>query len=740
MKKIRHFVVIVAITCTAAVQILAGSAVKRLSTAADGSEGVAIGCNRAGGETRCNGRSRFQSSSADGRYVAFVAAADNLVPNDTNDTSDIFVKDRITGAIVRASTTSTGGQANEASTAGFTGSHHPSISANGRFVAFESYASNLVPGDTNDQPDVFVKDLQTGALVRAGFNGAQGDYAQWAPILSADGRYIAFISTSTTLYPDFGSTIRAYRFDIQTGSTVTVAGGQTTINDRDFDVNPGAALAISSDGRYVTFGGKEIGFTWWRVIRRDLVDRTLAVASVSNGGNSANGHSAQANTLFESQNIDMTPDGRYVVFTSDATNLDPGDNDTNRDVYLRDFQTSTTTLITKSPSGQTLGNISYNVSISADARFVAFEMFIAATGKTDMFLADRTLDRIHEAPYTPNSGGSLLHPSISDNGRFLSFSSSRGDLVPNDMNSGAGIADVFSIDLLSAESHRNHADFDGDSLADISVFRPSDGNWYWLRSSNGQFNVAHWGANGDIPVAADLDGDARTDLVVFRPSNGVWYILNSSTGTLSIQQFGQNGDKPVAADYDGDERADIAVFRPADAVWYIAHSSGGPRFQQWGLSTDRPVVGDFDGDGRSDLGVFRPSNGVWYMMESPSGAFRAIQFGANSDRPVAADYNGDGITDLAVFRPSSGIWYFNLSHRFLPQVNPPLRYDFAALQWGIAQDLPVPADFDGDGRADPSVFRTTNGVWYVSQSSIGTRIQQFGVSTDVPPTFAAESN
>jgi len=721
-------------------QVPGMSAVKRVSTAGDGSQGSVVGCSHVGGGTQCEARSKVQSISADGRFIAFTSISDNLVPNDTNLTADIFVKDRLTGAILRASTNSSGIQANDAFGPGsFTGSHAASISADGRFVAFESYASNLVPGDTNDDLDVFVKDLQTGAITRALFNGGQGDHAQYAPALSANGRYVAFISTSTNLYPQDPATFRVYRYDLQTGniSVVAAPNGPGTLN-----INTSASLSISSDGRYVAFGGKETGFTWWRVIRRDLVANTLAVASVTNDGNSANGHSASGNTLAEDQNIDMSPDGRFVVFTSDATNLDPGDMDTNRDVYLRDFQTSTTSLVSRGTNNQTLGGVCYNVSVSGDGRFAAFDSTIVGLDLRDIriFVRDRQFNTLRNAPYAPASTAGVFHPAIADNGRFMSFHSTRGDLVPNDTNSGSGLPDVFAVDLLAAPSHRNDADFDGEALSDLSVFRPSDGNWYWLTSGSGQFSVAHWGANGDVPVAADVDGDARTDLAVFRPSNGVWYIVNSSTGTVSIQQFGQNGDKPVAADYDGDEKADIAVFRPGDGVWYIAQSGGGFRFQQWGQSTDRPVVGDFNGDGRSDLTVFRPATGVWYMLESPLGVFRAIPFGVSSDRPVAADYNGDGITDLAVFRPSSGVWYFDLSHRMLPQINPPLQYDFAALQWGTTQDLPAPADVDGDGRADPSVFRTTTGVWYVSQSNLGTRIQQFGTTGDVPIAFASESN
>jgi Tol biopolymer transport system component len=727
-----------------ALSVFAGSAVVRVSTSSSGAQANAVACARPNGETKCNARSSFQSISADGRYGAFTSIADNLVANDTNETADIFVKDRLTGAVVRVSTDANGIQANEAAQGGFTGSHHPSISADGRFIAFESYASNLVPGDTNDRIDVFVKDIQTGAIIRILFNGSQGDESQFRPVLSANGRYVAFISTSRNIYPSFASTFRMYRYDTQTGGVVTVAGGQSTISDRDFDVNSSSSPAISADGRYIAISAKEVGFTWWRVIRRDMVANSLSVASVTNDGHSANGHSSQGNALAVDQNLDMTPDGRYVVFTSDAINLDPGDTTTNRDVYLRDFQTQSTNLVTKNSNNVTLGKVSYNVSISADGRFIAFDSSPNGSSDVTISVLDRQFNLIRNAPYTTSAAGGgtgLYHPVLSDNGRFLSFYSNRSDLIPNDTNSGGGLADVFRVDLLASPSHRNQSDFDGEGLADFSVFRPSNGNWYWLRSNDFAYaNPGQWGLNGDLPVAADFDGDAKTDLAVFRPSNGFWYMIRSATNTLSSQQWGLTGDRPVAGDYDGDSMTDLAVWRPSDTKWYIALSGGGFRIEQWGLVADRPVVGDFDGNGKTDLVVYRPANGTWYMREDPqSGADRSILFGLAGDRPVPADYNGDGITDLAVYRPSNGTWYFNKSRRQPPNSSFPLVYDYSSIQWGLTEDLPVPSDFDGDGRADISLFRPSEGVWYQIQSLKGENVLQFGLSGDVPVGYASES-
>jgi hypothetical protein len=137
-------------------------------------------------------------------------------------------------------------------------------------------------------------------------------------------------------------------------------------------------------------------------------------------------------------------------------------------------------------------------------------------------------------------------------------------------------------------------DFDGDGLTDPTVVRTfAQGMfWYSLRSSTNytQFTTHQFGSEGDIPAAESFDVDSRTDIAVFRPSNGYWYVLRSSDGQFQAQQFGASGDKPQPADYDGDGRADFAVFRPSAGAWYILRS-GDNQFaaKQWGTSTDIPV-------------------------------------------------------------------------------------------------------------------------------------------------------
>ena len=135
----------------------------------------------------------------------------------------------------------------------------------------------------------------------------------------------------------------------------------------------------------------------------------------------------------------------------------------------------------------------------------------------------------------------------------------------------------------------------------------------------------------------DGDGDGISDLTVFRPSTGEWYRLNSSSGQFSGVAFGASTDLPTGGDFDGDGLSDISVFRPANGYWYRLNSSNGTFVAvPFGAAADRPVATDFDGDGKTDIAVFRPSNGTWYFLRSSDGSFGGIAFGQNGDIPLQA--------------------------------------------------------------------------------------------------------
>ncbi len=206
-----------------------------------------------------NGVSSLPSTSADGRFIAFASEASNLVDNDTNGVTDVFVRDRVSGITMRVSVDSSGTQVNGTSS-------YPSISADGRYIAFESDATNLVPGDTNEMTDVFVRDRELGVTTRVSVDSAGNEAFHGPglffekgsinPFISRDGRYVAFTSTANNLTSVNNTYHDTFVHDRETGittwaSTPLTPGDYGSIADRLFKRRP--PTPISADGRYVAF-------------------------------------------------------------------------------------------------------------------------------------------------------------------------------------------------------------------------------------------------------------------------------------------------------------------------------------------------------------------------------------------------------------------------------------------------------------------------------------------------------
>lgn len=282
----------------------------------------------------------------------------------------------------------------------------------------------------------------------------------------------------------------------------------------------------------------------------------------------------------------------------------------------------------------------------------------------------------------------------------------------------------FVFRLKSSPNYRPF-DFDADGKSDISIFRPSSGQW-WLEQS-GSGTVAHtFGGATDRIAPGDYTGDGRADVAVYRPASGEWLILRSEDFTYYSFPFGSPADIPVSGDFDGDGKTDAAVYRPANGIWFILRSGGGTTIESFGIDGDQPVASDYDGDGITDIAVFRPSNGQWWLKRSSAGIF-AVTFGTSTDRTVPGDYTGDGRADIALYRPSTGEWLILRSEDF----------SFYSFPFGIATDTPAPGDYDGDGRFDAAVFRSSAAIWYVQRSTAGLLIRSFGAPTDlaVPNAF-----
>lgn len=318
---------------------------------------VSLSSSGAQGEWDCDN----PSISADGRYVAFTSAASNLVPGDTNGSTDVFVHDRLTGQTIRVSVDSGGNQANS-----YCGTR--SISDDGRHVAFWTNASNLVPADTNNCADGFVHDRATGQTTRVNVDssGSEANEECRTLSMSGDGRFVAFSTVADNMVPgDSNGYEDAFVHDRVTGQTTRVSVGSGGIQGNLPSWDP----ALSSDGRYVVFQSaaknlveSDTNNTWDTLVHDRVTGRT-ARASVSSGG-------VEGNNFCEWSSI--SNDGRWVVFMSLASNLVPGDTNNFWDVFAHDLSTLETTRMSVDSFGGESNLGGMKPSISADGAQIAF--------------------------------------------------------------------------------------------------------------------------------------------------------------------------------------------------------------------------------------------------------------------------------------------------------------------------------------------------------------------------------
>ncbi|MEZ5306170.1 MAG: VCBS repeat-containing protein [Pyrinomonadaceae bacterium] len=330
-------------------------------------------------------------------------------------------------------------------------------------------------------------------------------------------------------------------------------------------------------------------------------------------------------------------------------------------------------------------------------------------------------DYCHSLKYLLGSGGYTLYlagETDSGNPDHFPVTSNAYDTSFN----GGRDAFVSKIGFTKAPSNQNRFDFDGDSKADIAIFRPNGGEWWYLRSSDGGNNAFSFGASTDIATPGDFSGDGRSDFAFWRPSTGEWYVLRSENASFYAFPFGTTGDIPAPGDYDGDGKTDAAVFRPSTGTWFILRSSDSQvTVQPFGANGDKPLVGDFDNDGKDDIAIYRPGVSQYWLLRSTLGTV-AYQFGNSGDNAFAGDFTGDGTADIGFFRPSTREWFVLRSED----------QTYFAFGFGAAGDRPIPADYDGDGVTDPAVFRPGSNQWFLVQSTAGIQVYTFGSAGDRP--------
>jgi len=384
--------------------------------------------------------------SPDGRYVVFSSASTNLVPGDTNGVRDVFLRDRRAGVTERLSVDSAGAQANGDSDGAM-------VSADGRFVAFTSLATNLVAGDSNGTADAFVRDRVTGVTERVTIdtNGIEGNAGGAATSVSADGRFTVFTSESSNLVPiDTNNASDVFLRDRQTGTTEMISRTVTAQGD-----GPSYGGCISADGRFVAFCSSA-----HNLVSADtngvpdvfVCDRTLPGVVIRVDVDSSGVQLTLPPSSDDSISAWISPDGQYIGFYSLASNLVAGDTNGAFDIFLHHLASGLTERVSLDGNGlQGNGDSIGTGSISYGGRYVVF--YSVATNlvsgdtnqKGDVFLRDRQVGTTQRL--SVDSGGEQSNGyEVSDNvtttwdGSMTMFDSLATNLVPQDTN---GHGDVF---------------------------------------------------------------------------------------------------------------------------------------------------------------------------------------------------------------------------------------------------------------------------------------------------------
>ncbi len=365
--------------------------------------------------------------SLDGRFVAFASGAQGLVTGDTNGKPDVFLRDRVAGTTTRVSVTSGGGQGNGRSDL-------PSISRDGRYVAFFSQATNLVSGDTNGRSDIFVRDVVAGSTRRVSIPaaGGQANGDSSFPSISDNGQQVAFSSAASNLVSGDGNGLQdIFVRDLAAGTTSRVSVSSTGAGGNGPSIVPrisgnGDVVAFVSDAANLvpgdTNGSRD-------VFARVRSTNTTQLVSVGVGG-------APADSL--SADPALSRDGRYVAFDSSASNLVPGDTNGFQDVFVRDRLAGTTQLVSAWPSGTPSNMLSTAPDISENGQIVVFVSQLSDAGAlTNVYRRTRGTGVTQLAsvglsgqPANNNSFGA----SVSPDGQHAGFTSTASNLVAGDTN------------------------------------------------------------------------------------------------------------------------------------------------------------------------------------------------------------------------------------------------------------------------------------------------------------------
>lgn len=525
-----------------------------------------------------NSTSYSSSLSRDGRHVAFLSAADNLVAGDTNARVDAFVRDMSTGAIDRVNVSDLGAQATGGPGGGV--SAFPDITPDARYVAFDADTTNLDGAGSNGSYDVFVRDRQLAQTTRAStsLTNTDGNGDSSNPVISDDGSIVVFESYASNLVAgDTNGTADVFVRDLSDNSITRVSLHSDGTQGDSYSLEP----AVSADGRWIAFYSAASNFVagdtnnMLDIFLHDRVTGTTVLASRGING-AANDGSYEAS---------LSGDGRYVAFWSDANNLVVGDTNGINDVFVYDRVAQTTERVSVSSSGaQIADGGSFEPAISDDGRRVAFwtdsiDLFdLRANAAADVVVHDRrSRTTVRVSAKTDGSAGNHYSytPAISPDGLYVSYDTETTDLVAGDTNN--------EIDVLL---HR--------------LASPS-GTGYWMVAADGGVfpfgDAGYYGSTGDTPLNQPIVAVAST------PTNRGYWLVARDGGVFPF------GD----AQFHG-STGDLRLNQPIVAAIATASGRG-----YWLVALDGGVFAFGDAQFLGSTGDIRLNQPIVAGMSTPSG-------------------------------------------------------------------------------------------------------------------------
>ena len=644
---------------TLLVSVMAGDAGADTFVPPPGAHIVSVSTNGTPGNAATAGI----SIDDDGRFVVLESFASNLVSGDTNDFTDVFLRDRDTDgdglydeagfvSTVRVSVANDEAQANFFNRAG-------NVSDDGRYVSFWSAADNLVAGDTNNLPDVFVRDLLTGTTERVTVTSSEAQLEGFPErhFMSADGNRVTF------------------------------------------DHNDG-----------VLTGGE--GPTPYQAFIRDRAAGTTIQYSVGSDGTPADEPSAPG---------PMSADGRYALFATQDENMVGDDASGTSDLFVRDLTDGTTRRMNVDAQGDRLGGTYFGVfpvHISRSGRYVSFGLFGGIDSSIWLHDRDVDVDGIFDEPGEIATrqvdrgadGTRIFHTfelaslsdtgSVSDDGRFVYFESLQGR------------SRVASI-------HDRDADVDGlfdeaGAMELITVVKspPFPTNLFvGFGEISGDGHHALWStfdfsSNDGQAYVSDVEPVPFTAVTPGFVRGNQWFLTNNLDETSNYRPipYGNSDETKVVGDWNADGATDIGVVRGNQ--WLLS-TDRDPKAEigcRFGLPSDRKIAGDWDGDGDSTPGIVRGN--VWHLSDECDGdAEHVLAYGSSSDTKLAGDWDGDSVFTPGVVRGNT--WYL-----LDDLTTGPADHVFG---YGSATDKKVAGDWDGDGTWTPGVVRGV--FWFLSEEN-----------------------